>query len=78
MHYHKVASEHPSNETAVAKFFMDFSKVTSVLVFSVVPENGFRSWHLSSLCCDILLQVAGFILTIPTHSSGVSLGHEAS
>lgn len=78
MHYHKVASEHPSNETAVAKFFIDFLKVTYVLVFSVVPGNGLRSWHLSSLCCNVLQQVAGFILTIPMHSSGLSLGHEAS
>lgn len=59
LHYHKTASEHPSNKTAVEKFFMDFLKFTSVLIFSVVPGNGLRAWDLSSLRYGILQNGAG-------------------
>lgn len=71
MHYHKVASENPSNETSVPKFFMGFSKLIPVLVFLVVPGNSARLQHLSSLCCDILQQVAAYILIIPTQGSDI-------
>lgn len=73
MHYHKAASENPSNETAVAKFFMSFSKLIPLLVFLVVPGNSARLQHLSSLCCDIFQQVAGCILIIPTQASDIIL-----
>lgn len=77
-HHLKAESEHPPNETAVAKFCMASSKVTSLLVLSVVPGNGLRSWHHTGLCCDTFQQVAGFFLTIFMYRSSISLGYEAS